>query len=85
MKCKIQVETSSGGYYIYVAYIDNGKVIYRDLIKKYDTYPNRGSALSDTMKCIFKYKSLGFIVEVDKTRDINNMCNLDELMDRLKF
>ncbi|WP_195238631.1 hypothetical protein [Romboutsia sp. 1001285H_161024_C4] len=85
MKCKIQVETTSGGYYIYVAYIGDGRVIHRDLIKKYEAYPRPEPAIRDVTRNIFKYKSLGIGVEVDKSRDINNMCNLDKLLEALQF
>ena len=85
MECKIKVETNSRGYFIYVVYISSGEVIHADLIRMYDTYPSTDYVLGDVVECIFKYKSLGINVEIDKTRDINNMYDLDKLLDRLRL
>ncbi|WP_297131736.1 hypothetical protein [Terrisporobacter sp.] len=84
MNCKIQIVTDSTNYYIYVAYLDCSKIIHRDLINRYDTSLYR-NAVKEVVKHIFKYKSLGIDVEINKERNINNMWNLDKLMKALEF
>lgn len=85
MKCKIQVKTSSGGYFMHVTYIKDGETIHRDLLRKYDPYPYPDPVVKEVVREVYKYKYLGIDVEIDKDEDINNMCNLRRLLKALEL
>ncbi len=84
MNCKIQVITTGRAYFIYVAYINDDEFIHKDLIERYDV-DLHSNAVEKVVKHVFKYKSFGIDVEINKERNINNMYNFDRLMKALEF
>lgn len=85
MKCEIKVETTSNGYHFFIDYKKDRKIIYTELLDQYDTHPYPESVVKDVAKRIFNYKRLGIPVEIIKSRNINNMYNLDNLLKELEF